>query len=78
MARTKFDLDWKDGDESSGEIVVGILQEELERLEAFAKLHRGKNNDGIKGVSRYEWAMLWQYYDALYNAISYAVKRDAM
>ncbi|KAL7527761.1 hypothetical protein ACHAXR_006033, partial [Thalassiosira sp. AJA248-18] len=83
FARVKFDLDWKDGDESTGEVVVDflvppsekgirLLQEELTRMESFSILHRNKSYEDYEGMSKYEWESLWQYYDALHEALSYA------
>ncbi|KAL7551722.1 hypothetical protein ACHAWF_014909 [Thalassiosira exigua] len=87
FARIKFDLDWKDGDEATNEVVVTflvppsekgikLLQEELLRLDFFSTLHENLDYEGA-GISAAEWNSLWLYYDALHNAISYAVKSDA-
>ena len=43
----------------------------------IAKIHRSKSVDDYNDISKYEWGSLWQYYDALHDAISYAVKSDA-
>lgn len=79
FARVKFDLDWRDGNESTGELVVNflvppsikgmaLLNEELIQLTSFAEKHRSMLlNDGT-GISHNEWSSLWQYYDALYSA----------
>lgn len=88
FARMKFDLDWKDGDESSGKLVVNflvppsevgisLLREELVRLESFSTLHRRKSYKEYEGMSKYELEMLWQYYDALCAALSNAVGSKA-
>lgn len=87
FARVKFDLDWKDGDEATGEVVVsflvppsqkgiGLLLEELTRIKSFSGLHRHKQHDDSAGVSTYEWETLWQYYDALHDAMSLAVQSN--
>ena len=86
FARVKFDLDWRDGKESTGEVLVNflvppsikgiaLLNEELIRLAFFAEKHRSVLNDDV-GISHSEWSSLWQYYDALYNALSYAVQQS--
>ena len=83
FARVKFDLIWKDGDESSGEVVVNflvpmslkgkrLLQKELTRLDTFAAIHRHKSYQDYGDMSRFEWESLWQYYDALHNAMMLA------
>jgi len=83
FARVKFELEWKDGDESSGEVVVNflvpmssegkrLLQEELTRLDTFAAEHRHKSHEEYGDMSRFEWESLWQYYDALHNAMTIA------
>ena len=87
FARVKFDLDWKDGDESTGEVVVNflvppsergiaLLQEELTRLNVFSETNRNKTYKDYEGMTQYEWESLWQYFDALYDAISYAIQSD--
>jgi len=86
FARVKFDLDWRDGNESTGEVLVNflvppsikgiaLLNEELIRLAFFAEKHRSVLNDDV-GIPHSEWSSLWQYYDALYNALSYAVQQS--
>eukprot|EP00581_Thalassiosira_minuscula_P006467 CAMPEP_0183737202 /NCGR_PEP_ID=MMETSP0737-20130205/51309_1 /TAXON_ID=385413 /ORGANISM="Thalassiosira miniscula, Strain CCMP1093" /LENGTH=428 /DNA_ID=CAMNT_0025971431 /DNA_START=157 /DNA_END=1443 /DNA_ORIENTATION=- len=88
FARVKFDLEWKDGDEESGEVEVNflvppskkgmdLLQEELTRIKSFAELHRNKSYEEYEGISEYEWNSLWEYYDALHDAMSYALESDA-
>ena len=87
FARVKFELEWKDGDESTGEVVVNflvpmsskgkrLLQEELTRLNIFADMHRGKSYEEYVDMSRFEWESLWQYYDALHNALTHATTRS--
>lgn len=91
FARVKFDLDWKNGDESTREIVVkflvppsekglDLLRIELDRLEAFAAEYRTEDEEEEEeeddDVSEYEWESIWQYYDALHDALSYAVQSD--
>lgn len=87
FARVKFDLDWKDSDESTGEVIVkflvppselgiGLLREELARLESFSAAHRSMDY-GASGILESEWESLWQYYDALRDALSYAVESNA-
>lgn len=51
------------------------MQEELTRLESFAATHRNKRYDE-EDISKYEWQSLWEYYDALNDAISYAVQSN--
>jgi len=83
FARVKFELEWKDGDESTEEVVVNflvpmsskgkrLLQEELTRLDTFAAVHRHKSHEEYGDMSRFEWELLWQYYDALHNAMTLA------
>lgn len=88
FARVKFELEWKDGDESKGEVVVNflvpfsekgkrLLQEELIRLKySFETKHRNKGHKDYEGMTQYEWDMLWQYYDALVDAMTYAVESN--
>jgi len=84
FARVKFDLDWKGGDETSGEIVVNflvppskkgmvLLQGELDRLKTFSTIHRSNTYNDYDGMSKYEWEKLWEYYNALYAALSNAI-----
>ena len=86
FARVKFELDWRDGDESKGEAVVNflvppsvkgmaLLTEELTRLASFAKVHREIASEDA-GIPSIEWSSLWQYYDALYYALSCAVHQS--
>ena len=86
FARVKFDLDWKDGSELSGEIVVkflvppstkgmALLKEEITRLAFFATKYKNMSNDDL-GIPSSEWSSLWQYYDALYNALSLAIEES--
>ena len=81
----KFDLDWTDVGESTGNAVVNflvppsirgieLLKEELARLTLFAKKHMDAADKDV-GISHSEWTSLWQYYDALYYALSCAIKR---
>ncbi|KAL7552899.1 hypothetical protein ACHAWF_016148 [Thalassiosira exigua] len=87
FARIKFDLDWKDSDEATNEVVVKflvppsekgikLLQQELTRLESFALVRETMNYED-EGISAGEWESLWLYYDALHDALSYAVKSNA-
>eukprot|EP00571_Detonula_confervacea_P008930 CAMPEP_0172328258 /NCGR_PEP_ID=MMETSP1058-20130122/60260_1 /TAXON_ID=83371 /ORGANISM="Detonula confervacea, Strain CCMP 353" /LENGTH=512 /DNA_ID=CAMNT_0013045365 /DNA_START=263 /DNA_END=1802 /DNA_ORIENTATION=- len=84
FARVKFELDWKDDDETTGEVVVDflvppsekgmlLLQEELTRLKSFSTMHRRKSYKEYEGMSKYEWESLWQYYDALHDALTNAI-----
>ena len=86
FARVKFDMDWSDADESTGEVVVNflvppsekgiaLLREELTRLTLFAKDHRDNASEDTR-IPRSEWSSLWQYYDALYYALSCAVQQS--
>ena len=86
FARIKFDLDWKDGNEMTGEVVVNflvppsergvnMLQGELARLESFSTMYRQMNHHDA-GIPESEWDSLWQYYDALHTALSYAVESN--
>ena len=83
FARVKFDLDWKDGDETTGVVIVNflvppsekgmlLLQEELTRFNSFSTMHKSKSYN----VSKYEWKTLWQYYDALHDALSNAIDQS--
>ena len=87
FARAKFELEWKDGDESTGEVVVNflvpmsskgklLLQEELTRLDIFAAMHREKSHEQYGDMSRFEWESLWQYYDVLHNAMTLATTQS--
>jgi len=87
FARVKFELEWKDGDESTDEVVVNflvpmsskgrlLLQEELTRLDTFATEHREKTHEEYGDMSRFEWESLWQYYDALHNALTLATTQS--
>lgn len=81
--RVKFDLDWKDGDESSGELEVKFLvppsergmaffRKELKRLQDFAQR---KKVDAVETlVPKSEWATIWQYHNALTVAMTHALK----
>lgn len=88
FARVKFELDWRydvddDGVESkTGDLIVNfqvppsergmsLLREELERLASFDAI-RDDDPRGM-GIGAYEWTSLWQYYDALRNALRIAV-----
>ena len=88
FARVKFDLDWKDGDESTGELGVkflvppsekgiALLKVELDRLESFSIMYRSTDYEE-RGILASEWDALWQYYDALHDAISHAVQSNAV
>ena len=70
FARVKFGLDWKDGNESTGEVVVNflvppsergiaLLQEELTRLNVFSETNRNKTYKDYEGMTQYEWESLW-------------------
>jgi hypothetical protein len=80
--RVKFDLDWKDEDESSGELEVKFLvppskrgmaffRNELKRLQDFAK--RKKVDEADTLVPKSEWAIIWQYHNALTVAMTHAL-----
>ena len=81
LCRIKFDLDI---DNESGVETVNFLvapskrgmeamRKELERLDAFSKQYRSKNDVDIPD---HEWKSLWEYYDALRNAIARALESD--
>ncbi|KAL3791598.1 hypothetical protein HJC23_012188 [Cyclotella cryptica] len=81
LSRIKFDLDI---DNTTGSEVVtflvppskkgiDMLRRELERLDTFSE-HRTMNTGVIPDN---EWSLLWDYYDALHNALSRAVESDA-
>jgi len=85
FARVKFDLDWKDGDEGTGEVVadflvppsekgMDLLKNEFDRLEKFGQM-REKSSNG--DVPEYELKSLWEYYDALSGALRYALESNA-
>jgi hypothetical protein len=68
FARVKFDLDWKDADESTGDVPpsaggIALLQEELARPKDA-------------GIPESEWQSLWQYYHALKTALESAVEQS--
>jgi hypothetical protein len=46
----------------------------MERLDEFSKQYRSKS---VVGMPENEWIALWQYYDALYFALSSAVNSNA-
>lgn len=80
-------MEWKDGNETSGERVVNflvppsktgidLLKEELIRLKSFSAAHRSNRHEIYEGVSVYEWEALWQYYDALRDALSHAIQSN--
>ena len=86
FARVKFDLSYKVGNDATGEIVVNflvppsekgiaLLQEELTRLESFSSMHQNMDYESA-GISSNEWQSLWQYYNALHDALSYAVEQS--
>ena len=52
---------------------IDMLQLELERLSQFSEQYRSNDNVCMPDS---EWKLLWEYYDALYNAISHAVETD--
>lgn len=56
---------------------IDLLQVELTRLEKYEKKYRHLGYEEEE-VPQNEWDSLWQYYDALHDAISYAVQsKDA-
>ena len=86
FARVKFDLDYKNEGKLRSDLAVNflvppspkgirLLQEELIRLKAFSELYRGLDHRSV-GILANEWDLLWQYYDALFNAISSAVEQS--
>jgi len=86
FARVKFDLDWKDGDEGTGEVVVDflvppskkgmdLLKNEFDRLEKFGQKREEQSSYGE--VPEYELKSLWEYYDALSGALHYALESNA-
>jgi len=44
-------------------------------LNAFEEMHRGMSCEDL-GVLKSEWESMWQYYDALHDAISLAVEQS--
>ncbi|KAL9187646.1 hypothetical protein ACHAXT_006024 [Thalassiosira profunda] len=87
FARVKFEIDWLDGDASTGELAakflvppsetgVNMLRAEVARLEAFAAEERDADYAAL-GISQSEWHSLWQYFDALLRALSLAVNSEA-
>ena len=86
FARVKFDLDWRDANESTGDVVVkflfppsergiALLQEELDLLSSFAMSRDNDPRDS--GIPASDWQSLWQYYDALHYALSCAVRQSS-
>ena len=83
LCRIKFDLDIDD--ESGVETVnflvapskggMGAMKKELGRLDTFSEQYRSKNDVGMPD---HEWKSLWEYYDALHNAISRALESDEL
>jgi len=80
LAGVKFDLDINNT--TGSEVVtflvppskkgIDLLRRELERLDAFSE-HRTMNT---MVIPENEWSLLWDYYDALHNALSRAVVSD--
>jgi hypothetical protein len=82
-ARLQFDLDWKDEDESSGELQVkfvvppserGVtfLRKELKRLQDFEQRKKVDAADTTV-VPKSEWETIWQYHNALKVAMTHAL-----
>mmetsp|Transcript_7573 Transcript_7573/g.8672 ORF Transcript_7573/g.8672 Transcript_7573/m.8672 type:complete len:425 (+) Transcript_7573:126-1400(+) len=80
--RLKFELDWKDEDESTNELVVNFLvtpskrglswlRAELKRLLEFEDLNR--KNFGAS-IPESEWNTIWRYYDAMVLAFTKALE----
>jgi hypothetical protein len=80
--RLQFDLDWKDQDESSGELQVKFLlppsergvtflRQELKRLQDFEQRKKVDAADTL--VPKSEWGTIWQYHSALKVAITNAL-----
>ena len=85
FARVKFDLDWRDGDESTGDLVVSylvppsargiaLLRQELDRISSFGT--KRDIDPKVAGIPASEWQSLWQYYHALRNALECAVEQS--
>ncbi|KAL3806634.1 hypothetical protein ACHAXA_011741, partial [Cyclostephanos tholiformis] len=87
FARVKFDLNWRNDDdgEPTGDLVatflvppsergIALLQEELDRLSSFETIRDADPKD--RGIPASEWTSLWQYYDALSNALRVAVHQS--
>ena len=55
---------------------IDLLKEELIRLKSFSAAHRSNRHEIYEGVSVYEWEALWQYYDALRDALSHAIQSN--
>jgi hypothetical protein len=77
--RVKFDLDWKNEDESTGELQVKFhvppsergmvfLREELTRLKDFKQRKNVDAADTL--VPKSEWESFWQYHNALTVAMA--------
>ncbi|KAL7431224.1 hypothetical protein ACHAXH_001473, partial [Discostella pseudostelligera] len=54
---------------------IALLHEELTRLESFSSMHQNMDYESA-GISSNEWQSLWQYYNALHDALSYAVEQS--
>jgi hypothetical protein len=92
FARVKFDLDWKkdihDLESSTVDDMVvtflvppskrgmALLQVELDRLTTTFGTKRYEVNYKELGIPDSEWSTLWQYYDALCNALQCAIQQS--
>jgi len=45
-------------------------------LDTFADTHRHKSYEEHGDMTKFEWESLWQYYDALYNAMTFATTQS--
>lgn len=79
LARIKLELNIDEKGEEVVEFLVppskkgiDMLKIELERLDEFSKKYRSTN----MGVPKNEWTLLWEYFDALHNALSRAIESD--
>jgi hypothetical protein len=81
-ARVKFDLTWKNEDESTGELEVNFhvppsergmvfLREELKRLKDFEQRRKVDKADAL--VPKSEREAFWQYHNALTVAMAHAL-----
>jgi hypothetical protein len=80
--RTKFDLYWKDEDESTGELQVkfhvppsergmAFFRQELKRLQDFEQRRKVDAVEAL--VPKSEWETIWQYHNALTIAIAHVL-----
>jgi len=85
--RIKFELDWKDKNESTGELEVDFLvplsqrgveflRNGLNRLETLGEQKKNAAVMADADIPKSEWDIIWQYHDALMVAMKAALDSD--